>query len=124
VKSYLDDLAVSSCCRALKTCDEIVIDFTNHPRTSFSNIPSQQLIAIMPAEALEMARKQAEFSYFCRNCDAHHPDGERSQIFQTNSIDRLCTQPYHNTVKKIGFACPRWLGDLNVPNVDWFTSRA
>jgi len=39
------------------------------------------MIAIVPAEALEMAKSMVKFLNFAENFDALHPDGEKSQIF-------------------------------------------
>jgi len=60
----------------------------------------------------------APFSTSCemnnKNFDALHPDSEKSQIL--SSIDRLCTQPYHNPVRKSWLFLPWLVGQLEFEN--------
>jgi len=52
------------------------------------------MIVIVPAEALEEAKRHAKLLSFEENFDALHSDGEKSQILS------ICTQPYHYPVRK------------------------
>jgi len=60
-------------------------------KSNFDNYHSdQQLISIVPAEALDMLD-------YAENFDAVHPNGEKSQIVL---ILTAYTETYHNAVRK------------------------
>ena len=61
-------------------------------------VKKQQIIVIAPAEALEEVKGMLKF---CRKLWCSSPRWWKvSDTLHTNSIDRLCTQPYHYIVRK------------------------
>ena len=103
-KSNLDNLAASSCCRALTMHGDYGWNNNWQPLIPLVQVHlihrfNQQMIAIVPTEALEMVKKHVKIPYLCREFWCFSPRWwEVSYPLHTNSIDRLCTQPYHNTV--------------------------